>query len=133
MIDGQDRMAVVSEESLNRLGLTAEQAFERALINLPARLGELSVAHEMGLEIVSADSGLATGALLLPDACRSGGSENLVLVSARNTYFSVNSRDKVAVETFWTLANGLRSDGASLSQTVLSCRSGRWNVADEPR
>jgi hypothetical protein len=133
MVDGEEQMRVVNKPGLEMLGLTVDQAFDRALKNLRARVGHVEIGKELGVEFAYANSGLATGTLLYADACAAKGPEKYVLVPDRNTYVSVLVSDKAAAEAFWRLAKGLIASGESASRSVLLCRSGRWTVASPPR
>ncbi len=132
MRDGEERMTSVSPDQLKAMGLSSDDAFRKALANLPARLGPQTLSKDYGVSLVSADSGLITGTLLLPDACgRLAGT--LVFVFDRNAYATVDANDKKALANFWRFESGVVRGGISISSTVLSCKAGAWSVVDPPR
>ncbi len=130
MLDSPETLAAMGPEALSDHNLSEAEAFELAEANLKDRIGEVRTTTELGIEIVEAESGLATGLLWLPDSCRSESEGDQALVFDRNGYLRVGTDDRAAIQSFRMVAEGSIADNATLSRSVIVCRAGSWVAAD---
>jgi len=134
-IDSAAAIRYAQPEDLREVGLSEDQAWARALANLPTRMGALEAGPMEDAEdliAVGADSGLAPSALLLPGACRPGENGPPVLVLAR--HFFVQPADEAGPTTagFWRLARFEATSPEAFSRKVIACRDGRWATIEPP-
>ena len=113
---------------LKALGLTEPQAWNLALRNLRVQIGPLQrSANDQGAEAITANSGLATSDLWLPEACVAGGPDFDAFVVARDTYFYADQRKPKATSMLAGYAAKLLQSGdETYSDTLISCIKGRW-------
>lgn len=126
MLDYVGARSLVTKKDLEKWKLSPGAAFDLARRNTRERLGQTATDIQEGIAMVSADSGLATGSLWLPDACKPDGPQRLILVADKEYYFSAEQTDIKAVAALKNVARGMIADGVSLSQTLLACSHGRW-------
>jgi hypothetical protein len=84
----------------------------------------------------NAESGLATAILGHPDECGPTATKpedgRVVLVLDRNSWISTLPDDPLSVQRFWDFAKPLLGKGQLISDTPLTCRNGKWEVAPIP-
>jgi hypothetical protein len=113
---------------LKSVGLTEPRAWELALQNVRTQVGPLQqTPNNQGAEVVTADSGLATSNLWLPEACSAGGPDFDAFVVARDTYFYADQRNPDATSSLaGYVAKLLQSGEQTYSDRLISCIRGRW-------
>jgi hypothetical protein len=131
MQDSPEQMRSIGREDLKTLGLTEAAAWDLALKNLRAKIGPLQRStNDQGAEAVSADSGLATSTLWLPETCRSGGPNFDAFVVARDTYLYADQRSPKAMAMLAGYAADLLKSGEpTFSDTLISCIEGQWHAS----
>jgi len=129
VFDGAETIQYALEESLAEVGLTVDQAWSRAPLNLPERLGELEVGGVEGadrLVYVTGGNGLAPSTLLDGGVCSRGNFDrHLFLLVDRNGYIVADRTDPVAETQFRQLLDEQRLSGDAISLTPLGCHNGR--------
>lgn len=130
MLDSPETLIAMSPEALSEHGLSEQVAFDLAATNLKDRMGDVQVATEMGIEIIEAETGLATGILWLPESCGPQSEGDQALIFDRNGYLRAAGADGDAVRNFRMVAEGMIADNASLSRSIITCRVGSWVAAD---
>lgn len=128
MLDSPETLQTVSRGALANIGVDETGAFAAAAENLRVRMGPLVREKVERIETVDAGSGLATGGLWLPEACKPDSPERLVLVYRRNAYIVADGADRDAREDFAAAVQTLTREGA-FSATPLTCTGGAWRVA----
>ena len=134
-IDSAAAIRYAQIEDLRELGLSEDQAWARALANLPARMGALDAGPMEGMEeliAVGNDSGLAPSALLLPGACDPGEDGLPILVLARHFFVQPADEAGPTIAGFWRLARFEATSPEAFSRKVIACRGGRWATLEPP-
>lgn len=134
-IDSPAAIQYAGKETLQALGMSEDQAWDRGLANLPERMGRLEVEpmeQIRQLTATSSESGLATSALLLPAACALGTNGKLVLILARHFFVQPRTEDERTIAGFWRLARFELTNPEAYSRTVIACRDGRWAAVEPP-
>ncbi len=125
VFDSAEAVAYATEDQIAELGLSLEEAWTLALVNIPTRMGaveEARIEELPGIVMVGGGNGLAPSNLVGPGFCAGPQRANLVLVSDREGYFMGEPQ---AADDFYGLADWLISRGESASNTVMECREGR--------
>lgn len=124
VFDSAEAIQYATNLALEDLGVTEEDAWALAVVNLPARLGvvqEDEVAP--GLRAVGAESSIAPSALTIPGFCGVGDNAAfLYLVPDREWYVVADPRQGVDLRG---LRDRMAQNGDTISRTVLACRDGR--------
>lgn len=134
-IDSPAAIQYADEETLRTLGMNEDQAWARGLANLPERIGRLDVEPMEEIDQLTgtvSESGLATSALLLPEACVPGGNGKLTLMLARHFFVQPTTEDAGTIAGFWRLAKFEATNPDAYSRTVIACRDGRWAAVEPP-
>lgn len=134
-IDSAASIRYADAEDLGELGMTEDQAWARALANLPVRMGELDVGpleEAEDLIAVGNESGLAPSVLLLPGACDAGKSGLPILVLARHFFVQPADGTAETMGGFWRLAEFEKTSPEAFSREVIACRDGRWATVELP-
>jgi hypothetical protein len=138
MADYPTMLKSVSEDELKEAGLSLEDAWRLAESNLKSRMGTVwsGDAQPGGPMAYGADSGLATGLLAHPDGCTGPNATmndgRIVLVLDRDVFATTLPNDPLSVERFWAFVKpGLKTQAFS-SDTPLTCKNGKWEVAPIP-
>jgi|GEM_PF-2999868 len=124
--DSAEALEYVTEQALTDLGVTAQQAWGAAPVNLPNRLGALEVGSVEGaahVAFVTGGNGLTPSVLIGRSLCDSG-VEQYFLVIDRNAFISVEKDDEVGVLQLCALMDEIRRSGGLYSNTPLTCRNG---------
>lgn len=129
MLDSELTLSAVNPENLVEHDMSADEGFALAEINLRERMGDVVIESVDGMEVVGAESGLATGLLWLSESCTPQSEGSRALVFDRNTYVMVGQDDE-ANTAFDRVAGAIISGGGSLSGTILSCNQGTWMGAE---
>jgi hypothetical protein len=132
MVDFDDKMQSVTRRLLKEWKLSENDALALAKKNLPIRMGELQSERVQAITLFSANSGLATGALTMPDACTATGPQRLIFLMNRDSYLAVDQADAEGVAQLARVAGGMIRDNNSMSRTLLACNKGSW-IASEPK
>jgi len=131
VFDSAESVEYATTESLAEAGLTLDDAWPRALANLPTRIGKPQ-RHETnlaGIAFLTGGNGLTPSLLLDPTFCTQPPYvDAFILVSDRDTVFLGGSTGTRAAE-FWGFSQYLITRGEALSQIPLQCRGGRLEVA----
>jgi hypothetical protein len=133
-VDSPDAIRLATPADLARWKVDEGAAWTRGIANIGSLLGAMQLAQLAGYEDSSglvAASGLAPSVLADPAMCagtRLPGAD-LVLVNARDMFLFASAAH---AEDFWKVARAEIAAGRSLSATVLTCRDGRWAVAEPP-
>jgi hypothetical protein len=123
--DGQARG--IRGIDLQTIGLSNDEAWHLALANLRRQIGSLTrTPNASGAEVVTAESGLATSWLLLPETCVSGGVSFDVYVVQRDTFFYADTAKPEATAMLASYAAQLLQGEQVYSHRLLSCLDGRW-------
>jgi hypothetical protein len=135
-IDSAAAIRYATAEDLRELGMTEDQAWARAVANLPQRIGRLDVApldEEFDdLTAVASDSGLAPSSLVLQGACERGANGKPILVLARHFFILPASDAAATMAGFWRLARFEATSPEAFSRVVIACRDGRWARVEPP-
>lgn len=134
-IDSPASIQYADKGTLLALSMNEDEAWARALANLPARIGRLEVepmAEAKQLTATGSESGLAASALLLPGACTSAANGKLVLMLARHFFVQPTSDDERTIADFWRFARYEATNPDAYSRTVIACRDGRWATVEPP-
>lgn len=137
MVNSATTLRSLSREEVTALGMSADEAWAIAAINLKAEMGALNIGDMNGDGPVtySAESGLATGLLLTPDACTPQGGSfkgQVILVLDRNAFIATLPKDSISVKRFWAFAKPFLGTRRLASDTPLTCVSGAWQPAKIP-
>lgn len=135
VFDSAEALQYASNYALSELGLTVEQAWAAAPVNLPERMGQLEIGGVEGadrLAFISGGNGLAPSVLIGAELCDEG-TDAYYLIVDRNAFLSAESADAGAVRQLRELMNDLRSNGGLYSETVLACRGGAMAEANWTR
>jgi len=124
----QNNQAIYLRRSdLEALQMTEAEAWARAEANLRHRLGPVQrQATPHGAEHVSAPSGLASSALLLPETCRAGGPSFDAFVLDRSNYIYADQAKPTATAMIAGYSAELVQTTDVYSQNLLSCIDGHW-------
>lgn len=132
VFDSAEAVAYATEDQVSELGLSIEEAWILALVNIPTRMGEVEetrVEELPGIVIVGAGNGIAPSNLIGPGFCAGANARNLVLVSDREGYLM---GEPAAADAFYGLADWLIRRGESASTTIMECREGRLSPVERP-
>ncbi len=129
VFDSAESIQYVTNLALEDLGVTPEEAWALAPVNLPARLGVVEEEQvATGVVVVGAASGIAPSALTFPTFCAAEESAHLqYLVPDREWYMVVDRRTGADLTALRDL---MVRTGETTSRTVMVCRDGRL-VEDE--
>ena len=138
-IDAPDTIRPAGPADLRRWNIDVAEAWRRAVVNIKQRIGPLQptrLGNERGAVGFGAASGLAPSMLADPSVCgptaQNGIRGQLVLLYARDMFLYADPTDTAMTSLFWSVVKAETAAGRSLSSTVLTCRSGRWEVAAPP-
>ena len=125
--DTPTALGAVMKSTLAELELTEDEAFARACENLKERIGELVVQRFEHANVfhIRADSGLATGALALPDLWRNGVAACVVFAITREAFLWCDMTDAKAVTALRQFAKVVKVPDP-LSNTFLALENGAW-------
>ena len=135
--DSDEALRFATRSDLATLKLDEATAFKRGRANLKERIGSVNMGklagEEDGLEVISAESGLATGLLVSgatcgPDAPTGLGEGMHVLVLDRNSYLWANDGDPYGMGAFRRFVGRHAAAKDLLSNTPLRCVAGRWQA-----
>jgi hypothetical protein len=126
--DGEAALCPLRSAELEKHNLTEEQAFSLALKALPSRLGELSTGPfgDSAVYHVNAESGLATGAIALPDLWSKSERPKVVFVDTREMFFWGYADDERAVSFLRRYATARIETFDTVSKTVLRLDERGW-------
>ena len=134
---GAIRLAVPAD--LARWHLDAAAAWDRARINIKARIGELQqirLGDANGPDGIGAASGLAPSLLATDEACSpaqpDGIAGQVVLLVSRDSYIFGTPADPQSMARFWGAARSIVDRYAAFSTTPITCRNGSWVPAPLP-
>lgn len=138
-IDSPETVRTASLDDLKNWGLTEEQAWNRAVSSVKARVGPLGFAQlegEPDSSALVADSGLAPSVLADPAFCgpekRDGLDGAIVLLMSRDALLLGFPKEKPSIESFWRVAKSEIKAKTALSSTPIACRGGRWESVAVP-
>lgn len=124
VFDSAESIQFVTNLALEELGVSGDEAWALAPLNLPQRLGAV-VEEEVapGLVVVGADSSIAPSALTLPGFCAiDDNAVFLYFIPDREWYVVADPRRGADLPG---LRDRMAANGESISRTVLACRNGR--------
>jgi len=134
VFDGAETIQYAMVESLAQIDITPEMAWAIAPGNLPARLGELEIAHLRGMQhlvYVTGGNGLAPSTLTDSRFCASPGGRNFIfLLVDRNAYLMADRTVSAALAEFRDLYQQIVRDGESMSTTPIACEGGQMRAVD---
>jgi hypothetical protein len=137
MVDYPTMLSGVTPDVLTKAGLKEEDAWRLAAGNLKKRLGPIGLGdlNGDGPFALTAESGLGTGLLAHPDGCSGPNAQfngRTILVLDRNTFIMTLPEDPLSVQRFWAFAKpGIAKHDFS-SDTPITCKNGKWEVAGIP-
>lgn len=136
MIDSPATLASATLEMLKAQGIAEAEAWTLAEANTKRRMGELNVGDldRDGPFGVTAESGLATGALLTMCGGDNSRAEDgsVVLVVNRDLFIKTLPNDPLSAERFWAFAKPQLGQGTLMSDTPLTCKKGKWVEVKAP-
>lgn len=124
VFDSTESVRYATNLDLAELGVSADEAWTLARVNLAPRLGPVTQEQlAEGLTAISSGSGLAPSALTDPSFCRTEARAALhYLVPERELYLAADPRTGVSLAE---LRDRLLQTSSTDSRTVLACRDGR--------
>lgn len=129
-MDWLEEFTSVSEQTLVDLGVDEHDAFSLALTNLKNRMGPVIREEEQGLQVVMAESGLATGLPLLANSLEFETSRTIaILLTGPDRYISADTSDSMAFELLMNICYGMLADGEAFTDTILFRENGNWSSA----
>ena len=138
-VDSPEAIRTAQPVDLKRWHLTEAEAWKRATANIKARLGPLTpirLGSDAGASGFGAASGLAPSLLADPGICGPQSPDGLhrqvVLVLGRDSFLYADPADHTQTDIFWSEVRRVTASHASLSETPLTCRGGKWVVATPP-
>lgn len=125
--DTPTALAGALESSVAEQGLSSDEAFARAVENLPDRVGDLDVQKFEHANVfhITSDSGLATGLLALPDLWRNGVPDCAIFVVTRKAFLWCDLADGQAVDALRQFAKVVKVPDP-VSKTLLALENGVW-------
>ncbi len=127
MEDSSTSLRSIKAEDLSPIGLTEEDAFERALENLHHMIGPLTTEDLSGMKFVTAESGLALGQPIL-EARQTNAPPKAIFIHDRNAYFEVTLDTPEAGEMLLQYADALMAREETFSNMVLFFEEGEWRA-----
>ena len=126
--DGAASLKAVGRGDLETLGLTEDAAFEKAAQVLRTRIGTLSQGSLKGspLYFVAAESGLATGALTLPNMWGKPDRSRTVFVETKEMFLWAYSDDESAVAFLRGYARQRTKAYDTVSKTLIEFDGRVW-------
>ena len=126
MLDSAETLAAVSAGQLAEHGLSEDRAFQLAVDNTRARMGEVHVDEYRKIDFMSSANGLISGQVWLPETCNAQSRDAVYFVYDRNGIMAVNLDNVLGISNLIAVANGLVVQGESLTSSVIRCKSGQW-------
>lgn len=130
--DGAETIQYALVASLADIDVSPDVAWTIAPGNLPARLGELEIAHVEGSEhlvYVTGGNGLAPSTLANRAFCSTeGGGSFVFLLVDRNGYLMADRSRPAALAEFRQLYQQIMRDGDAMSSTPLACQNGEMRA-----
>ena len=128
-LNSPERLRAVDKDFLQAADLTADEAFSLALKNNDVLLGRIDrVRQDDGLVLLDAESGLITGAVVKPDACRDGWKGLAVNHHDRGYIVAAPENDTLAVKALWTFVDASKKRDEGMSHAIYACREGKMTV-----
>lgn len=126
MLDSPETLAAVSEERLAANEVSVDEAYQLAIENTRARMGDVFTEEYKKINFLSSSNGLISGQLWLPETCSSESRDAAYMVYDRNGLMKVNLSDPLGLSNLLAVANGLVIQGEALTTSVVRCKNGEW-------
>ena len=126
MLDSAETLAAVSAERLEENAVSEDEAFELAIANTRARMGDVYTEEYRKINFLTSANGLISGQIWLPEVCSADSRDAVYMVYDRNGVMKVNLDDPLGVSNLLAVANGLVIQGEAMSSSVVRCKSGQW-------
>jgi hypothetical protein len=126
--DTPTSLCYITPKNLEEWGLTEETAFGAARTILRSGIGPLVEEEIEGHRVfhIRAKSGLATGALALPDLWGHGHARRAVFVDTAWMFFWANAEDAGAMESLRTYARRRMQTFDTVSKTLIEFDGSTW-------
>lgn len=138
-VDSPTSIRTANVDDLKLWGLSERQAWDKAVLSIKARVGELAFAQlegEPNSSLLVADSGLAPSILADASFCGpqalDGMDGTFVLLFGRDALLFGFPRENASIDTFWEIAKELIKSGEAMSATPITCSGGKWKSVAIP-
>lgn len=126
MLDSPETLSVVYENTLERHGLTEDQAFNLAAANTRRRMGAVVSDDYGAVTRMYSENGLISGQVWLPETCSDTAQNAVYFLYDYNGVLKVSEDNPLGISKLLGYARNMTGEGSSLSETVVSCRDGQW-------
>lgn len=132
-LDYPEALAWFPASKLQEMDLSLDEITSIAKANTAKRIGDVSVGHYEGVEIVTSDSGLVAGIPLIDDTCAAGTPNNAWWLADRNTLIrtefigGLKELDPRLELMMFTVADAVAADSA-YSKYLFLCLDGKIQI-----